>query len=711
MKRILNGGGAVAVWQRRMQLVLAGTVLWLGMMRGGAQTGMPVYQVTQAGASLSQARSLAGGLNIPFESLSVSNGEVFYLDSAQFMAVPTSPISDPVILSNLTFISRNDFPQVPLEFARIDLAALGKLTVVSSNEALNSVNAVFDKSSLLPQFGSPGISHTLLQAYYSNENNVVISNGAFLDTQVKYHFLTPGSVAPGPPIIGPGAQVQIAFGTNGAVARLHYAARRYSQGPTIAIFPPSQASNRVARLFPGMNVHLSPQLVYYAPPLSLGTVSNLIPWYACTGTGTITNPLTGGLSTFNLNAPLVPATDDPAYVPSVVLTANVLGGTQVVATAEASGGMGPYTYLWGGSSPTISSNTGNQISYTLTARIQPPSLEAMRLSPGILQVSWIDPTGGFLLESSSSLVQPVWGSVNAAIQQDNGVNRVQLQLDVAQPMFFRLRYNGQSIPESVMVTVTDANGVEAQASQTLQVKPMLRRPLATAQSRAVPRVIGTVDWGTESPFDPGLGSNDRAGWVSAMTLFGGGVQRFQWTGNLSWRWDFIDPPTGIDSSEVDNADITLYIGHGNPEVITFTGTPNLYYPDAPKSWGDRDDEWLCFLSCDVLEFSDSAGNVWSRWGPNFNGLHILTGFSSLAYAGTGFPAGFALNMLGFFTIPSQSIVNAWFSSANAHGTGTPAAMGPIGPGGSWDYYDYYWGRGSVGPTIPASQIRGWWYLN
>jgi len=690
--------------------VLAGAA-WLAAMPGGAQTGLPVYQVIQSGATTDQAQLLVGGLNIPFESLSLSNGEVFYLDGARFMTVPTSPITDAVILSNLTASSHNDFPQIPLEFAKIDLAALGRLTVVSSNVALSTVNAAFDRSNLLPQFGSPSISHTLLQAYYSNENNVVVSNGGFLDTQVKYQFLTPGTVAPGPPIIGPGAQVQIAYGTNGQVTRLHYAARRYAQGPTVAIIPPSLVSNRVAHLFPGMNVRLSPQLVYYAPPLALGTVSNLIPWYACTGTGTITNPLTGGLSTFNLNAPLIPATDDPAYVPAVALSASVLGGTQVVATAEASGGMAPYTFLWGGSSPTISSNTGSQISYTSTARVQPPSLEAMRLSSETVQVSWIDPTDGFLLESSSSLTQPAWGSVNAAVQHDNGVSRVQLQLDLAQPMFFRLRYNGQSIPEMVMVTVTDANGVQAQASQTLQVKPMLSLAPSGLQSRAAPKVIGTVDWGTESPYDPGLGSNDRASWVGGMTVFGGGVQRFLWTGNLAWRWDFIDPPTGIDSYEVDNADITLYIGHGNPEVITFTGTPNLYYPDAPKSWGDHDDEWLCFLSCDVLEFSDAAGNVWSRWGPNFNGLHILTGFSSLAYAGTGFPGGFALNMLGFFTIPPSSIVNAWFNSANAHGTGTPAAMGPIGPGGAWDYYDYYWGRGSVGPTIPASQIRGWWYLN
>src|SRR5262249_17480317 len=111
------------------------------------------------------------------------------------------------------------------------------------------------------------------------------------------------------------------------------------------------------------------------------------------------------------------------------------------------------------------------------------------------------------------------------------------------------------------------------------------------------------------------------------------------------------------------------------------------------------------------EFDNPAGDVWQRWGPNFNGLHMLTGFRSLASAGTGFPFTFTQNMLGllgFFTTP-MPILNAWFAAAHACGTGSPAAMGPIGPSGVWDVNDYYWGKGPVGPRIPASQIHGWWY--
>ena len=692
-------------------VVILWTSLLVAIPNAWAQNGLPVYQVVHSGATAAQAQSLASTLGIPVESLSLSNGEAFYLDPSNFMLVPAVQVTDATIISNLTAGSKNDYPNIPLRFEQPDFNALGKWPIVNSNTALTTISSAFDKANLLPQFGAQVISHTMLNAYYSNEANVVMSNSAFLDTSVKYQFTTPGTVAPGYPIIGPGAQVQVTYGTNGGITRLHYAARSYSQGKMVAVISPGLAAERVAHLFPGLNAQITPQLVYYAPPLSLGTVSNLIPWYACTGTGTVTNPITKKVSTINLTAPLIPATDDGAYVPSATLVANVVGGTQVVATVRATGGMAPYTYLWGGSSPSISSNTGSQISYLSEVRIQRPTLGVTQVSSQALMVSWVDPMAGFGLESSSSIAKPDWLPVTNPVQTANGVSSVLIGLNLAQPMFFRLRYLSQTVAETVMVTVTDANGVQAQASQSLQVQPMFQMPGTSVKGQISPKIAGIVDWGTESPYDPGLGNNDRVGWTSGMTAFGGGVQRFLWTGNLSWRWDFIEEPTGIDDSQVDNADIVFYVGHGNPEVITFTGTGNLYYPDAPHAWGNRDQEWMCFLSCDVLQFSDSAGNVWSRWGPNFDGLHVLTGFSSLAYAGTGFPGSFALNMLGFFVLPPHSIVNAWFSAANAHGTGTPAAMGPIGPGGVWDYGDYYWGKGPVGPTIRASQIRGWWYLN
>jgi hypothetical protein len=50
---------------------------------------------------------------------------------------------------------------------------------------------------------------------------------------------------------------------------------------------------------------------------------------------------------------LVPATDDPRFVPSVALTAAAPERSRVEARAFATGGTPPYTYLWAGSNPEI----------------------------------------------------------------------------------------------------------------------------------------------------------------------------------------------------------------------------------------------------------------------------------------------------------------------------------------------------------------------
>jgi hypothetical protein len=54
--------------------------------------------------------------------------------------------------------------------------------------------------------------------------------------------------------------------------------------------------------------------------------------------------------------------------------------------------------------------------------------------------------------------------------------------------------------ETVAVTVTDANGVQTQASQSLMVDVVpISRPGGSAKNL---KIVGVIDWGTESPYDP-----------------------------------------------------------------------------------------------------------------------------------------------------------------------------------------------------------------
>ena len=735
---------------------------------------LPVYQVTQAGVTATQASSLASSLNIPASLVTLSNGLVSFIDPTNYVAVPTTPVTNATIVSNLVAQTANQYPAIPISVQAINFSALSNLTVLDGSSALNSASSALGSSQLSPQFGTPAIEHTTFTVFYTNDSNIVISNSLPLDTAVNYQFFDPN----GYPLVGPGAQVQLNYGATGNVTRLLYAARQLTPGPaSVQLMSASQASNRVASLFPP-NAHINLQVVYFCPPFLPVPVcpacppppwnpTNIIPWYSCTGTIDETNPVSGTVSPLTLMTQLIPATDDPNFVPSANLSASAPQGTQVVASVVATGGTAPYSYLWSGSDPATSTNVGASIAYTPTIRVGKPPLIII-LSGASVTVSWPYPSTGFILESTTNLVPSAWSQVTSPVQTNSDVNSVTV-LHTGRAQFFRLRLASQTlaVTETVTVTVTDANGVSAQATQSVAAQGV---PIEATQDPA-------IDWGCESPYDPGLGSNDRASWQTGMIGNpGAGSQRFCWTGRSSWPGDFIEPPTpGVlparpwiygdaDFSNwgVNSANIVLYIGHGNPNAISFIiynygscGYVNPisvlwepYYqqiynaavkmpntcagaginysvPNFIGSWRNSGPTvndnlyWLCLLSCEVLQDYDAASKgAWTRWGPAFNGVHILTGFHSLAGAGTGFPNRFAYDMLHVGGVYPLTIQKAWFDAAAARGTGTPAAMGPIHwypplfgvSWGVWDFNDHYWGKGFVGPTIPRSQINGWWYI-
>jgi hypothetical protein len=686
---------------------------------------LPVYHVDQFGATPDQAALLANALNIPPAQIDTSDSPVFYLDRTNYLAVPAIPVTDPTALDLLQRQTINENPTLPLQFQQIDFSALSNITVFPPNAALLMTSNALSVAGLIPQNGTPMVAQPIFTTFYITNPFpwVPTSNSVPLDTEVHYQLSAPN----GYPLEGSGAQAQFAFGSGGNVTRLLYAVPRLSPGPTVQIIPMPLALGRAAALMDPTrslgNLNLSGTLVYRCslcpPPCVAGPIF-VLPWWKVIGSALETNKVTGEVSTLDLMPQYVLATDDPAFSPQVTLSASSIGSTQVVASVRVAGGMPPYSYVWSGSSPNVTSNTGPTLGYSPTFRVTPPPLLTTYVQAlhKILIHWWAfepDPHP-WVLESSTdlSLGASGWTIVPSDVQTSNGVSTV--MVDAGSPsQFFRLRLAISTLPqtETVGVQVTDANGATVQAIQSVAV-------LAVPQASLPAPGNHVIDWGTESPYDPGIGAGDRADWRNGMTLGGAGAETFLWIGTSSWKEDFIDAPNGINDFEVDNADITLYIGHGNPTVFTFTGGPGsnpttLFFNEAGHSWGNYDAEWLCLLSCDVLQYDWNGLKAWQRWGPNFDGLHTLLGFSSPAYPGTGFPSRFAQNMLGsLFQIPPKfpsPIVSAWFSAANACGTGTPAALGPIGPGNVWDYGDYFWGKGPVGPTIHSSQVIGWWYLN
>jgi hypothetical protein len=745
--------------QLRLVWLCSLMVVWSGVARlAVAQTGttLPVYTVTETGATATQGAMLSDLLGLPLGLVERTNGLVTFIDPTNHLAVPSVPVTDPLIVSNLLALTRNLYPDIPIRFQAIDFNALANLQVMDGGAAMSVFSNALSAAGLIPQFGTPVVSHTRFIAYYTNSSGVLISNNNYLDTVVNYQFVLPG----GYPLVGPGAKVQAAFGPGGRITRLMYSCRQLVPGTQVQIISAADAATRAAALFPP-TAQVNLQLVYWAPPLvswrnpgSASTVMTLLPFYSCSGSMTVTNPDTGQTTPVTLKTRLMRATDNIDFVPSVNLSAQ--GTTQVVASVSVIGGRGPYEFLWTGSDSGVSSNTGPSVSYTATRRVAPPVLSFAPSAGGGVTLTWPYPSPGFLLELSSDLAYPSWTPFTGQVITINALNVATVGPQPGRT-FFRLTLNTQTtaVTDTVGVTVVDANGVSASGSATIPVQIIHDR----APYSGPPKVC----YGTESPNEPSF-AVDRIGWQKGMALPGGGFESFCWNGDGAWPGDFIEPnPPGVyvstpwvygdaDYSGINTASIVLNNTDGAPDyfcssvpgatsdqyntaglarpanpgwtvqvnVINNKNTSNSKYLriDYRYSWGPLGPNdflyWLAMDCCNALDENGPGGTSPNRWGPAFSGLHVLTGFNSgEAVADGSFEYAFARYMLAPPYIPPQPVTGAWFIAgffAGYDDHGYPAAMGPIGPAAVSDYWDCYWGKGSVNPTIPPSQVTGWWYM-
>jgi hypothetical protein len=726
----------------RKAFALFGALLCAGASaRAQSGSSLPVYHVVQSGAAATQASQLAADLGIPTSQLVYSNGLVSFIDPTNFMNVPTMPVTDQNAISNLLAETVNQSPDIPIQFEQIDFGALSNRTVLDDATAAETADFALSDSMLQPQFGTSSISHAMLQTYLNIAGGGVSSNSQPLDTQVNYQFQDTN----GYPIVGPGAQVQFAFDDTGNVTRLLYAARQLTPGPQVQIIPQSVALSRVANQFPA-GTQLSADLEYWCPPFwwhwpfpcpcppPPWQVQNILPYWVIRGSVPQTDPIDGQVVQVQTLIQMIPATDDPAFVPMVNLSASAGVNGSVFANADVSGGTPPYVFEWGGSASTFPTSNVPSFSYNPVVRVVQPELQVSRPAGSVAVVSWtssaIPHPWPWILESAITLNgSNSWTMVTSPVQVNNGISSVTLS-NVPAVQFYRLRLAVSNVTatEVVNLTVTDANGVSVHANQSLVVQAI---PVQIFWTNPPPPGPCQPQWGTSSPIDPGIGTKDRTDWRARMMADpGAGTETYLWTINTAWEGDYLDPAvphvlgpnpqiSGDDDYKnwgVDGADITLYIGHGAPAGFTFTATPALWYnnPQLTHSWGDDADvgyhssDWLCLLSSQVLSNNYAGLTAAQRWGGAFDGLHILTGFQSIVWAGTGFPATFADNMM--LGAP-QTIVKSWFNSALAHGTGQAAALGPIGFGGATDINDHYWCKGSVGPTIKPPLIIGFWFVS
>ena len=674
--------------------VFALSVLLMATAAKAQQPGVAVYEVVKTGATAAEAQALAKLLGIPAGNILSAGGAIEFVDPSRYLSVATEKVPDSKILEEALAATRNKDSSRKITPTVLNTGEISKLKIVPAETALSKTTAALQAAGLTPQFAKASVGHHELSLYSKDGTRSIITENSPIDTEVTYRFTAPN----GYPIYGPGAEVQVTFDATGHVSRVFYAVRTLKAVGTAAVQPQERINVEIARMFPANSI-VNSRLVYFAPPLSNAKeklpVALLIPWYAYCVTTRVTNPKTGAAEEVKSKIGFIPATADTRLVPAVQLSAH--GGAEVNAAVSVEGGRPPYQYIWGGSNPAVSQTDMPAVTYMPQVRT----------------------------------AQPLLRNPN-----------------------FRLQHS-----EVLTVTVIDANGVSAFANEILAVDASPVFP----QNRGVTNPT----FGSENPGDPLHWMPARVAWNTEMGTPGGGATlSFDWLGQTAWTGDFIRPTPagtlvgtpwvygdadyanwGVDTADIvlDNADGwsdgTVLMQPGAPATMYATasisspvstdtvsingngfGVPASYAVNYNASWGPVGPndtlEWLLLDDCDMLDTTDSSGlNVAQRWGPAFDGLHILTDFASPGYGDGPFEGGVADDLLGIHG-PAQTILQSWFNSASATGAGNAAAMGPaveIMPDVFiCDSDDYFWGKGPVGPTlVPSSYppaIFAYWYL-
>jgi hypothetical protein len=246
---------------------------------------------------------------------------------------------------------------------------------------------------------------------------------------------------------------------------------------------------------------------------------------------------------------------------------------------------------------------------------------------------------------------------------------------------FESDFNKESL-ENVLINYVNefdvSKTVLVELKQEMNNIPTLNNPVPSNIGLALSRDNNEygIDWGEDV-----IGGACYSNYVNYMDSKA--INRYKWTKPNAWVSDFIDKDNnGFDHLWVDDVDISTYIGHGNGYGFNLEGSGSqngsLTYWEAAKgkAWGNRDLEYQVWLSCQVLEEVYDGKEWWERWGPTFNGLHLICGFQTNASTGTHKQLKyFAKNVYD----NKKTVRKAWFDAADSdQPDGTQAVvMGPL----------------------------------
>jgi len=272
---------------------------------------------------------------------------------------------------------------------------------------------------------------------------------------------------------------------------------------------------------------------------------------------------------------------------------------------------------------------------------------------------------------------------------------------------YKISSRGRARLESLTATITDANGIVTTASAA--VAPA-GGEASSAGYGGAGGSFGSV--GVENMVDEWQCAQDSAnGFHNEMAAHSQSVN-FDWRGTNAWERDFHKTQSGgNDGNFVDAVDAQWYTGHGSPGGFTFkSSVDDTSIVPGDARWGDNFNlEWMQLESCQVLQDTNGFNDYFGRWAPAFDGLHLLNGFHTNAYCiGGGTGARFASYLFPTWWRGPLTVSQAWAAMANdLEPSGVRwRSISPAAAGWVHNLDDHYWGQGSTGPDIPASQRIG-----
>jgi hypothetical protein len=128
-------------------------------------TTLPVYAVVKTGATAAEAAALAKQLGIPSENILSAGGAIEFVDSSQYLSLPTETAPDSKLLKEAIAATRNKDSSREITATILNANAIDSVVVVPAEVALAKAAAALRGAGLTPQFGQASVGHHELSLF------------------------------------------------------------------------------------------------------------------------------------------------------------------------------------------------------------------------------------------------------------------------------------------------------------------------------------------------------------------------------------------------------------------------------------------------------------------------------------------------------------------------------------------------------------------